>query len=406
MGAFEYQAIDAGGRIQRGVIQADTPRAARGVLRERSLNPLVVRALQSDDYEHPGRWRLRDPNRLPVAQRTQLVRQLATLIEAGLPIDEALLALSEQNDDARARGVSLHLRGRVMEGHSLAGALRDFPQSFSPAFCAAVVAGEASGKLAETLSRLADTLLAQQSLRQQLTLALAYPLLLLLVALAVVTGLMVYVVPQIIGVFDHLGQELPWITRLLVHASQAIRSWGWLLLALVLAAVGAGRWLLRHPPARARIDRALLRVPILGQLLRLSDTAHLTRTLAILVQSGVPVLEAMQLAADTLGNRALRAAFQSAAARVREGSALANAIAENGLFPPLAVRLIASGEKSGRLGTLLGQAAGEQTQQLAQRLAWIAALLGPLVILLVGGVILLIVLAIMLPIFELNQLVR
>jgi general secretion pathway protein F len=402
MGAFQFQALDAAGKTQAGVLQADTARAARALLRDRGLTPLEVDAVREQAVAGALPFTRRGLSR---DQLALFARQLATLVAAGLPMDEALAALGESNDDERSRTVVVTLRSRVMEGASLASALGEFPDSFPDEFRATVAAGEASGRLDHALLRLADSTEARAALTRQVSVALAYPLLLSLVAIAVVSGLLVYVVPQIVGVFENLQQRLPLPTRLLIALAGGVRSFGLIaLLAAIVALVGF-RVALRRERVRLAWDRFKLRLPLIGRLTRATNTARAARTLATLVGSGVPVLEAMQLAAQTVRNLPMRQAVRRAAARVREGGSVARALAESGYFPPVALRLIASGEKSGRLDGMLDEAARQQANEVEATLGTLAAVLGPAVILLVGGMVLFIVLAILLPIFELNQLV-
>jgi general secretion pathway protein F len=405
MGAFQFQALDATGKTQSGVLQADTARAARTVLRERGLTPLAVDAVTQAGPTQTvaAPWRRA---RLSGAQLAVLSRQLATLVRAGLPMDEALAALSEENQEPRTRAIVAQLRARVLEGQSLAQALGEFPESFPEAFRASVAAGESAGKLDLALARVAEYSESREALGRQIWLALAYPILLLIISTAVVVGLLVYVVPQVVSVFDHLGQKLPWATRALIAIAHAVRANGlWALVALIVLAL-ATRVALRGDAARLRWDAFWLRVPVVGRLIRATNTARAARTLATLTASGVPVLEAMQLAAATVRSAPMQAALKRAAVRVREGGAFAKALADSGQFPPVAVRLIASGEKSGRLDAMLDEAARHQQNEVETTLGTLTALLGPSVILLVGGLVLFIVLAILLPIFELNQLIR
>jgi general secretion pathway protein F len=403
MPAFSYEALDAAGAPQRGVLQADTPRGARAALRERGLVPLAVEPVAEAAPSGTISPRRRA---LSTAQLALFARQLATLATAGLPLEESLAALSEQDAEPRTRAIVAQVRARVMEGQSLAAALAEFPDSFDAVFRASVAAGESSGRLDQALSRLADDVEARESLSRSLWMALAYPLLLTAVAIAVAGGLLVYVVPQVVGVFQNLRQELPWATRALIAIADAVRDYGLAaLVALALATVG-GRFALRRDAVRAARDRWLLRLPLAGRLVRAADTARAARTLATLAASGVPVLEAMNLAAGTVRNLPMQAALKRAASRVREGGGFARALAESGHFPPVAVRLIASGEKSGRLDAMLEQAARAQQREVEGLLGALAAVLGPAVILAVGALVLFIVLAILLPIFELNQLVR
>ena len=397
MPAFEYQALTSAGRAERGVLQADTARAARSALRERGLNPLRVEEVG----DRPGGVGRRG---LGGTQLALLTRQLATLIAASLPIDEALAALAE-GSEGRLRTQVVALRARVMEGASLAAALGEFPETFPPLFRASVAAGEQAGKLELVLARLAEYAERRDALKRRVLAALAYPLLLSLVAVAVVTGLMVYVVPNVLQVFAQFDRELPLVTRLLIALSDLLRNFGaWLLLAVLVAGV-AGVLALRQPAVRSRWQAFLLRLPVVGRLLRALDTARFARTLALLTASAVPLLEALAIAAQVVERLPLRQALARVAVRVREGQGFASALAETRQFPPVVVRLAASGERAGRLDSMLFEAADFQERELDTALAVSTAVLGPGVIVLVGAMVLFIVLAILLPIFQLNSLV-
>jgi general secretion pathway protein F len=401
MPAFAYQALDIDGKTQRGVLQGDTARAVRGVLRERGLSPLSVDEVR--EAANRGTFARRG---IGGAQLALLTRQLATLIGAGLPIDEALGALSEQAENERQRALTVSLRARVMEGAGLAQAMAEFPDTFPEIFRATVAAGEQSGRLDDVLHKLADYAESRDALSQRILAALAYPLLLTLVAVAVVSGLLTWVVPQIVGVFQNLHQTLPLATRVLIALSAFLRSWGWLILiALVVAAIGA-RVALRNESLRYRWHALLLRLPLVGRLTRAANTARATRTLALLAGSAVPLLDALGIAAQVVANLPMREALRRAAFKVREGSGFARALGESGQFPPVALRLIASGERSGELPRMLEEAASEQQRELDRWLTALTALLGPAVIVAVGAMVLFIVLAILLPIFNLNQMVK
>ena len=403
MPAFAYQALDADGRTQRGVLQGDTARAVRGLLRERGLSPLSVEEVREGATTRPGVFARRG---LRTAELALLTRQLATLIGAGLPIDEALGALSEQAENERQRALTVALRSRVMEGASLAQAMAEFPDSFPDVFRATVGAGEQSGRLDSVLEKLADYAEARDALKQKILAALAYPVLLTIVACAVVAGLLTWVVPQIVGVFENLHQTLPRATRALMAASGFLRAWGWLLAIALVVALIAARIALRSETVRFRWHALLLRVPLAGRLVRAANTARATRTLALLSESAVPLLDALGIAARVVPNRPMREAMRRAAVKVREGSAFSRALGESGLFPPVALRLIASGERSGELPRMLGEAATQQQRELDRWLGALTSVLGPAVILLVGAMVLFIVLAILLPIFSLNQMVK
>jgi general secretion pathway protein F len=401
MPAFAYQALDQTGKTQRGVLQGDNARAVRASLRERGLNPLEVSALESG--ARPAGLLRRG---LSGAQLALLTRQLATLLKAGLPLDEALGALAEQNDDTRSRTLVVALRSRVMEGASLAAALADAPESFPEIYRASIAAGEQSGRLDQVLARLADYSEARDALNQKVWAALAYPLLLSIVAVAIVTGLLAYVVPQIVGVFVQMHQTLPWPTRALIALSDFVKGWGWLLLLAIVAAAIGGRLALRAQPVRFAWHRFVLRLPLVGRLSRAANTARCTRTLALLTASAVPLLDSLQIAAQVMPNLPMREAVKGAAVKVREGGSFSRALGESGYFPPVALRLIASGERAGELERMLDEAANQEQRELDRWMTLLTAVLGPLVILLVGAMVLFIVLAILLPIFNLNQMVK
>jgi general secretion pathway protein F len=401
MPAFEFNALDTAGQRQRGVLQADTPRAARGQLRERGLHPLEVAPVREGGGAAGGLWR----QRLGGAQLALFARQLATLVGSGLPIDESLAALAE-GSEGRLRALVLSLRARVMEGASLAAALAEHPDTFPPLFRASIAAGESAGKLDRVLRALADYAEGRDALRQRIMLALTYPILLSLVALAVVSGLLIYVVPQVTVVFVQFDQALPWATRVLIAGSDGFAANGLWWLAGVLALALAAWLALRQPALRRRWHALLLRLPLIGRLLRASESSRFARTLALLTSSAVPLLDALAIASQVVHNLSMKDALARVAVRVREGQGFARALAETRQFPPIAVRLIASGEKSGRLDDMLAEAASHQERELDRALGLAMTALGPGVILLVGGMVLFIVLAILLPIFEMNSLIR
>jgi general secretion pathway protein F len=372
-------------------------------LRERGLNPLSVEEVREGAARDSNVFARRG---MSGTQLAMLTRQLATLIGAGLPIDEALGALSEQAENERQRRMTVALRARVMEGASLAQAMAEFPESFPEIFRATVGAGEQSARLDTVLEKLADYAEARDALKQKIIAALAYPVLLAIVALAVVMGLLTWVVPQIVGVFQNLHQTLPFATRALMALSAFMRAWGWLVLILVIVAIVAARFALRQESVRFRWHSLVLRLPLMGRLTRAANTARATRTLALLAESAVPLLDALGIAAQVVPNLPMRDALRRAAFKVREGTAFSRALGESGLFPPVALRLIASGERSGELPRMLGEAAAQQQRELDRWLAALTAVLGPGVILLVGAMVLFIVLAILLPIFSLNQMVK
>jgi len=405
MAAFRYEAYDAAGRLQKGVQEADTARQLRAKLREQGLLVAAVETLSETALSQGGsRWHWR--RGLSGAQLSLVTRQFATLLAAGLPVEQTLNALIEQADTDYQRQVLAGVRGEVLAGHTLARALQRYPRVFPELYVTLVAAGEQSGRLGEVMERLADYTESHQALRQKVGLAFVYPAIVTLVAVAVVLGLLTYVVPQVVNVFQNTNQTLPWLTRALIGLSDFLRASWWLWLAVIVAAVWAARRALRLPAPRLRFHRWLLRLPLVGTMVRGVNSAQLASTLAILVGSGVPLLAALQAGAGVVNNLPMRQAVEEAARRVREGGSLSRALAAAKLFPPMLTHMIASGEASGRLVHMLERAAAQQSREMENRVMGLTSLLEPLLIVVMGAVVLVIVLAILLPIFEMNQLVR
>ena len=405
MSGFEYSALEPTGRETRGVIEADTERHARSLLRDRGLAPLAVEGIRSAAARPGIRERFSRPG-LSRGGLALVTRQFATLVRAGLTIEECLNVLIEQSDSARARSLLAAVRARVLEGLSLSRGLADYPDSFPRIYLAMVEAGEHSGRLGDVLERLADYTESRESLRDKVIIAFIYPALVTVVALAVVGLLLVYVVPQVTRVFTNLGQALPLVTRILIAISDFVRASGAYALAALVGAFVAGQFLLRDEARRARWHGWLLRLPLAGRLIRGVNAARFADTLGILTASGVPLLASLQAAAAVLTNLPMRAAVDETVRRVREGGALAPSLGAAKLFPPLVIHLIASGEATGRLDTMLARAAEAQARELENWIRGLTALLEPLLILAMGMVVLFVVVAILLPIFEMNQLVR
>ena len=399
MAAFRYEAVDRSGRLTRGTLQADSARGARDSLRARGLTP-------TDVSEARTGLDLAGATRLSPAEVASFTRQWATLAQSGMPLDQALDAIAEQADAARVAKVADALRASVEAGESLPQALSRFPRTFSPLYRGLVSAGTESGALASVLSRLADYLEARQALRQRVGVALIYPMLVTVVALSVISVLLVYVVPQVVGVYQQSRQTLPALTRMLIAASGFFRATGWLWIALVLGGAMAFALMYRGERFRARVHAFVLRMPGVGRLARSLDTARFASTLAILAGSGTPLLRAMDAAADVVRMRPLADAARRAAALVREGVPLARALKEQRVFPPVLVHLVANGEATGRLPEMLARAAGELERDAETRLAWMTALLQPALIVVMGAIVLVLVLAVMLPIVSMNQLIR
>ena len=405
MAAFEYTALDGGGRRRKGVLEADTPRQIRQQLRDKGMAPLsVVEVRQRETRKSTGFTLLRRP--VGAADQALLTRQLATLVKAGTPVDEALHAVSRQTEKARLGNMMMAVRSKVKEGHPLATAMADFPHAFNDLYRATVSAGEQSGHLDGVLERLADYTETRHALQQKFQLALIYPVMIALVAVLVVVGLVVYVVPKVVEVFDNVGQELPWLTRALIAFSDTLQIfWPYLLGGGVLAAVVGGYLLTIEGPRRA-FQHVVLRLPLVGRMAKGMNSARFARTFSILVGSGVPVLQAMQISSEVVSNLPMRSAVEDAAQRVREGASIHKSLDASGYFPPMTIHLIASGESSGKLDAMLERSATAQEREMETMLGFMLGLFEPFMILLMGGVVLLIVIAILLPIFDLNQLVN
>jgi general secretion pathway protein F len=401
MSAFEYTALDKKGRTHKGVLEGDIARQIRQQLREKNLTPLSI-----NEVVRPTTQRQSHRISVSAIDLALITRQLATLVHSGLALEEALRAISEQTEKARLKSLLLAVRSRVLEGHSLAEGLGDFPNVFPTVYRATVEAGEQSGHLDLVLERLAEYTENRQYLRQKTLLALFYPALLSIVAILVVVGLIAYVVPQVVQVFAHIHQDLPWLTRALITVSDFLRDWGgWLLLFLIVMAIGI-RYSLHFEKPLTLFHRLLLHTPLISRLERGMNVARFTRTLSILTESGVPMLEGLHITARVVSNNPIRQAILEATNKVREGSSLHAALAQSRLFPPMTLHLIMSGEASGNLENMLERAAIMQERELESLIGVVLGLFEPLLILVMGGIVLAIVLAILMPIFELNQLVR
>jgi len=399
---FRYQAYSVEGKLHRGVLEADSARQARAHLRDQGLTPYRVEVIAANDPAGGARFRSIALNSTQVAQ---LTRGLASLLEAGLTVEQAFNALIEQAENERARQVLAALRGEVLAGNTIAKALAAFPAIFPELYRTLIAAGEASGQLPRVLSRLADYLEEGHRLRSRLILALVYPAIVLAVALVVVGALLAYVLPQVVQVFQHAHQQLPLLTRALIAFSGFLRATWMLWIVAAIAAAFLVRMALRRTRSRNAIHGFLWRAPVVGRVLRHLDAARLAATLSILVGSRVPILNALEAGVGVMTLVPMREALATASRGVREGMPLARALGATRAFPPVMVHLIASGEASGRLDDALARAARQQQDDLAIRIAAFAALFEPAMILMMGGVVLTIVLAILMPIFQLNSLI-
>lgn len=403
MAAFEYVALDPRGRQHKGLIEADSPRQARQLLRDKQWSPLEVKQARSREDSGAGGFGF--GRGLSARDLALVTRQLATLVQAALPIEEALRAAAAQASSQRIKSMLLAVRARVTEGHSLAAALREYPSAFPELYRATVAAGEHAGHLGLVLDQLADYTDQRQQSRQKIQLALLYPVILLVASLAIVVLLLGYVVPDVVKVFVNTGQELPGLTTGLIATSEAVQRWGWLMLLGIVAAGVAMRLALRDVNIKRRWHAFILRIPLVGRLARATNTARFASTLAILTRSGVPLVDALGIAAAVIGNLRIRERVVEAAQRVREGGSLTRALDASGEFPPMMLHMIASGEKSGELDQMLARTARNQENDLAAQISLLVGLFEPFMLVFMGAVVLVIVLAILLPILSLNQLV-
>ncbi|MGL4926648.1 MAG: type II secretion system inner membrane protein GspF [Plesiomonas shigelloides] len=405
MSVFQYQAVNLQGKRHKGLIEADSARQARQLLREQGLLAESVHETRSAADNPASANTLRWQRGISASELALLTRQLATLVQAAMPLEECLRAVAEQCEKNRLKSLMLAVRTQVLEGHTLADSLRAYPLVFDELFCAMVAAGEKAGHLDAVLSRLADYTEQRQYMKGKLLQAMIYPLVLTVVAIGVIAILLASVVPKVVAQFDHLGQALPHSTQLLIALSNGVRDYGlWLVGALLVLGVLVQR-LLRQPALRLRWDRFWLRLPLLGKVSRGLNTARFARTLSLLSSSSVPLLEGMQIAASVASNRYVRSQILTAAERVREGSSLRAALGSSGLFPPMMLHMIASGERSGELEPMLLRAADNQDREFEALVTLALGIFEPLLIVSMAGVVLFIVVAILQPMLQLNNMV-
>src|ERR1700760_4923276 len=404
MGAFEYTALDNGGKERRGILEGDTPRHIRQLLRQKQLLPVTVNEVAQKEAKRQRSFSF--TRGVSAGDLSLFTRQLATLVRAGLPLEESLLAVSQQTEKPRIQSIVLGVRARVMEGHPLADGLSEFPRVFPEIYRSTVAAGEQTGKLDTILERLAEYTENREQIRQKVVAAMLYPIVLSIMCFAIVAGLMVYVVPKVVAVFESAKGKLPLITQLLIATSDFVRNYGiYMAVGAIVAFFLWRRWL-RNPNNVRRWHMAQLRMPMVGKMSRGFNTARFTRTFSILSASSVPVLEALRISGEVVTNLPMRDAVAEAAARVREGAPIGRSLAVSKLFPPMTIHLISSGESSGELESMLERAAVSQERELDGLLAGMVGLLGPLMIVGMGGFVMAIVFAMLLPIFEMNQLIK
>lgn len=405
MAAFEYIALNPKGREEKGVLEADSSRQVRQILRDKGLAPLSVAATKERQEKSSKGWRMLFRPSLSVRDLSLITRQLATLIAAGLPVEEAVLAVSKQTENATARSMMVTVRSKVMEGYSLANSLAEYPRAFPSLYRATVAAGESAGHLDLVLSRLADYTESRHDSRQRIVQALVYPVVLFVLTILILAGLLGYVVPDIVQVFADTDQALPGLTVFVIAASDFVRDYGLIILGVVIAAGIAIRQALTVPAVRLSFDRRLLHLPVIGKLARGTNTAQFASTLSILSSSGVPLVDALNISGNVLTNEWLKAKVGEATTRVSEGASLSNALEKSGYFPPIMLHMIASGEGSGELDSMLARVSNYMQQDVETLLGILLSLFGPFMLLFMGGAVFTIVMAILLPIINLNQLV-
>lgn len=405
MGAYNYRALDTSGKLVKGVIEADSERQVRSQLRTRDLKPVeVIAAAGSERQRAVSGWRGWFKPRISQGELALLTRQLATLIQSNMPLDEAISAAAQQARRTKIKSLVLQVRSRVVEGHTLAYALGEFPQVFNEMYRAMVRAGESAGFLGTVMERLADYTENRQYTQQKLKMAMVYPIILMLVAVTVISLLMIFVVPKLVGLFTHTKAELPLLTQGLIAVSHFFSHYLWIVVLALIALAFGMRRLLRDPGIRRRWHRFLLKVPFISGVLTAMDTARFASTLSILTSSGVPLLEGLRIAGEVLTNTELRAASRAVAMAVQEGGSLNRALAQTGLFPPMMVHMVASGEASGELEAMLSRSAQNQERELEMTLGGLMAVIEPVMVIVMAVVVVTIVLAILLPIIEMNNL--
>ncbi|MEQ8693315.1 MAG: type II secretion system inner membrane protein GspF [Pseudomonadales bacterium] len=404
MAAFQYIALDTNGKSKKGVMEADSARQLRQMLRDQGYMPMEVSPTTEKSSSERSQL-FSFSRRMSALDRVLFTRQLATLVASSLPIEEALQAVAQQSEKQHVSGLIMGIRSKVLEGHSLASSLREYPKSFGDLYCSSVAAGEQSGYLDKVLDNLADYLDRQFESTRNVEMALFYPVALLVMAFIIVAGLMIYVVPDMIGVIEDTGQELPWFTVVLINLTNGLRDYWWLLLAGVVILVASIRWLLSQPAIRLAWDRKKFSMPLVRRISRSANAARYANTLSILTGAGVPLVEAMNIASDVIGNAYLRRRLVDATQTVSEGMSLKVSLEQVGQFPPMLLHMVGSGEQSGELDTMLDRVATYQQAEVERLVSTLVKMAEPIMLLVMGSVVLFIVMAILLPILSMNTLV-
>lgn len=405
MPAFEYQAVDNRGKTKKGVIEGDTARQVRGLLREQGLMPTeVTPSLQKSKQQNQTSFFVRH-KKISTTELALVTRQLATLVESGLPIEESLVAVAEQSDTNTLKSIIMVVRTKVTEGYGLAESMAEYPHVFNNLYRAMVAAGEKSGHLDKVLNRLADYTEQRQQLHSQIVQALVYPVIMTIVAVSVIAILLTAVVPKIVGQFEHMGANLPGTTKFLIASSDFLQAYGLVIVIAIIGAIFIFKQLMKKLPFKLKVHRRVLNLPAIGKVTRGVNTARFARTLSILTASAVPLLESMQISGEVLENLHIKQKVKESADKVREGTSLRVALEQTKLFPPMMLHMIASGEKSGKLEHMLGRAADNQDREFEAVINISLKAFEPALMVSMAGVVLFIVMAILQPILQLNTLI-
>ena len=409
MAAFDYQAVDSRGKTKKGVIEGDTPRQVRGLLREQGLMPIeVVSTLASSKGKgagKAGKSSTGNRGKISAAELALVTRQLATLVESGLPLEESLMAVAEQGDKNRIKSMIMGVRTKVTEGYGLAESMAEYPRVFNRLYRAMVAAGEKSGHLDKVLNRLADYTEQREQMRSQLIQAMVYPIIMTVVAVGVIAILLTKVVPQIVGQFEHMGENLPQTTQFLIASSEFLQAYGLAVVMVIAIIVLLFAQLMKRPKFRLAYHKRVISLPGIGKVAKGINTARFARTLSILTASAVPLLESMKISGEVLDNLFIKQQVKTAADKVREGASLRTSLEQSKLFPPMMLHMIASGEKSGQLEHMLGRAADNQDREFEALMNISLKAFEPALMVVMAGIVLFIVVAILEPILQLNTLV-
>ena len=403
MAAFEYTALDTKGKQKKGVLEGDSPRQIRQQLKEKGFVPLAVEATVQKSEDKGKAAAVFNRTGISASDLALLTRQLATLLQAGIPLEETLRAVSKQSEKPKLTSMMLAIRSRVVEGHSLAQALLEFPKAFPDLYRATVAAGEHSGHLDLVLEQLADYTESRYQTRKKIQGAMIYPVVLVIFSILIVVGMLTFVVPKIVGIFEGSGQELPALTRVMISSSEFLQSWWWAIGLLIVAAVLGFQRALMQEAFRYKFHQHILKIPLIGKINRGFNAARVISTLSILSKSGVPLVEALKISGQVSGNLCIKEAVIEGAEKLKEGGTLFNSLDQSGYFPPMMMQMVASGEQSGELDSMLGRAAQNQERELEDLVSTIVSLFEPLMLVVMGGVVMMIVLSIMLPVINMNS---